>query len=143
MIGLLCFVLTVLAAPIKSKMRLEAENAVLRHHLPLSLVARGVGITLATRAAIESSQLRNWLKIVAIWDFDLKVRAWVVHRPPVGRLANPIECLNSALKPALETPDHSRSEPHNPRSPPTNTSRRLRDAGTPESARPEDHRAAR
>jgi hypothetical protein len=33
MIGLLCFVLTVLAAPIKSKMRLEAENAVLRHQL--------------------------------------------------------------------------------------------------------------
>jgi hypothetical protein len=32
MIGLLCFVLAVLAAPIKSK-RLEAENAVLRHQL--------------------------------------------------------------------------------------------------------------
>jgi len=29
MIGLLCFVLAVLAASIKSKMRLEAENAVL------------------------------------------------------------------------------------------------------------------
>src|SRR5215831_1881337 len=33
MIGLLCFALAVLAAPIKSKMRLEAENAVLRHQL--------------------------------------------------------------------------------------------------------------
>src|SRR5215469_18876608 len=33
MIGLLCFVLTVLAAPIKSKVRLEAENVVLRHQL--------------------------------------------------------------------------------------------------------------
>src|SRR5215475_14423299 len=33
MIGLLCFVLTVLAASIKSKVRLEAENAVLRHQL--------------------------------------------------------------------------------------------------------------
>src|SRR5499427_7914631 len=30
---LLCFVLAILAAPIKSKMRLEAENAVLRHQL--------------------------------------------------------------------------------------------------------------
>ena len=28
MIGLLCFVLAVLASPFKSKMRLEAENAV-------------------------------------------------------------------------------------------------------------------
>ena len=28
MIGLLCFILTVLASPFKSKMRVEAENAV-------------------------------------------------------------------------------------------------------------------
>jgi transposase InsO family protein len=33
MIGLLCFVLAVLAAPFKSKIRLEAENAVLRRQL--------------------------------------------------------------------------------------------------------------
>ena len=33
MIGLLCFVLTVLALPFKSKLLLEAENAVLRHQL--------------------------------------------------------------------------------------------------------------
>jgi hypothetical protein len=33
MIGLLCFALSVLASPIKSKFRLEAENAVLRHQL--------------------------------------------------------------------------------------------------------------
>ena len=33
MIALLCFVLAVLAAPFKSKSRLEAENAVLQHQL--------------------------------------------------------------------------------------------------------------
>jgi len=33
MIGLLCFVLAALASPFKSKMRLQAENAVLRHQL--------------------------------------------------------------------------------------------------------------
>jgi len=33
MIGLLCFVLAVLASPFKSKLRLEAENAMLRHQL--------------------------------------------------------------------------------------------------------------
>src|SRR5260221_13476936 len=33
MIGLLCFVLAVLATPFKSKVRLEAENTVLRHQL--------------------------------------------------------------------------------------------------------------
>jgi hypothetical protein len=31
MIGLVCFVLTVLGSPFKPKLRLEAENAVLRH----------------------------------------------------------------------------------------------------------------
>jgi integrase-like protein len=33
MIGLLCFALAVLASPFKSKLRLEAENAVLRHQV--------------------------------------------------------------------------------------------------------------
>src|SRR5882757_2718818 len=33
MIGLLCFILAVYASPFKSKTRLEAENAVLRHQL--------------------------------------------------------------------------------------------------------------
>src|SRR5258706_11294064 len=33
MIGLFCFILAVLASPFKSKSRLEAENAVLRHQL--------------------------------------------------------------------------------------------------------------
>src|SRR6202051_3381244 len=33
MIGLLCFVLAILASPFKSKLRLEAENAMLRHQL--------------------------------------------------------------------------------------------------------------
>ncbi|TAI65150.1 hypothetical protein [Bradyrhizobium sp. Leo170] len=33
MIGLFCFVLAVLASPFKSKLRLEAENALLRHQL--------------------------------------------------------------------------------------------------------------
>src|ERR1700722_5067780 len=33
MIGLLCFVLAILASPFKSKLRLESENAVLRHQL--------------------------------------------------------------------------------------------------------------
>jgi len=33
MIRLFCFILTVLALPLRSKLRLEAENAVLRHQL--------------------------------------------------------------------------------------------------------------
>jgi hypothetical protein len=33
MVALLCFLLTLLVSPFKSKNRLEAENAVLRHQL--------------------------------------------------------------------------------------------------------------
>ena len=33
MIGLLCFVVAVLASPIKARIRLEAENAALRHQV--------------------------------------------------------------------------------------------------------------
>src|SRR5258708_39011802 len=33
MLGLFCFALAVLASPFKSKLRLQAENAVLRHQL--------------------------------------------------------------------------------------------------------------
>jgi hypothetical protein len=40
MIGLLCFVLAVVASPFRSKLRLEAENAVLRHQL--NVVRRGL-----------------------------------------------------------------------------------------------------
>jgi len=44
MIGLLCFVLAVLASPFKSKLRLQAENAVLRHQL----MSWGVGCMVAS-----------------------------------------------------------------------------------------------
>jgi hypothetical protein len=40
MIGLFCFVLAILASPFKSKSRLEAENAVLRHQL--TVLRRGL-----------------------------------------------------------------------------------------------------
>ena len=43
MIGLLCFVLAVLASPFKSKLRLEAENTVLRHQL--NVLRRRVRLT--------------------------------------------------------------------------------------------------
>jgi len=56
MIGLLCFVLTVLAAPIKSKMRLEAENAVLRHQL--TVLRRGL------RGRVRLTNNDRWFLIV-------------------------------------------------------------------------------
>jgi DNA-binding transcriptional LysR family regulator len=89
--------------------RFEQEHLSLRigiealsSDLRLSLVARGLGITLATRAAIESSPLRDALRIIPVQDFEPRVRAWIVRRPPVGRLVRPIECLTSALEAAID-----------------------------------------
>jgi DNA-binding transcriptional LysR family regulator len=98
--------------------RLEQERLPLRvgvealsSDLRLSLVARGVGITLATRAAVESSPLRGQLRIVVVPDFEPKVRAWIVHRPPAGRLAKPIDCLRAALATAFAPPAPDKCSP--------------------------------
>ena len=53
MIGLLCFVLAVLASPFKSKSRLEAENAVLRH--PLIVLRRRLRVALSLPPTIAGS----------------------------------------------------------------------------------------
>ena len=89
--------------------RFEQENLPLRigiealsSDLRLLLVARGLGITLATRDAIESSPLRDALRIIPVQDFEPRVRAWIVRRPPVGRLVRPIQCLTNALETALD-----------------------------------------
>jgi len=53
MILLICFVLAVLASPFKSKSRLEAKNAVLRHQL--IVLRRKVGGALSFRTTIGGS----------------------------------------------------------------------------------------
>jgi hypothetical protein len=51
MIGLLYFVLAVLASPFKSKIRLEAENAMLRHQLTICGAGSGAAFGLRTMIA--------------------------------------------------------------------------------------------
>jgi hypothetical protein len=70
MIALLCFFLTLLASPFKSKSRLEAENAALRHQLiVLQRRVRGrVQLTNGDRLFLV--QLYRWFwtaKIGRIW----------------------------------------------------------------------------
>jgi transposase InsO family protein len=70
MIGLLCFALAVLASPFKSKLRLEAENAVLRHQL-IVLRRRPHGrIRLTNHDRLFLIQLYRWfpaiLKVLTI-----------------------------------------------------------------------------
>jgi hypothetical protein len=53
MIALLCFFLTLLALPFKSKSRFEAENAALRHQL--TVLQRKVRVRSTSRIAIGCS----------------------------------------------------------------------------------------
>ena len=78
MIGLLCFVLGILASPFKSKIRLAAENAALRHQLiVLRRKLRG-RVQLANRDRWFLVQLYRWfpsiLKVLTIIRPETLVR---------------------------------------------------------------------
>lgn len=70
--------------------------------LRLSLVARGLGVGLVTPLALKRSAFRDKLKPVAARDFNPAVRAWLVHRPPAGRLARPINLFREGLDRELQ-----------------------------------------
>ena len=78
MIGLFCFALAVLASPFKSKVRLEAENAVLRHQL-IVLRRRPHGrVQLTNHDRLFFIQLYRWfpaiLKVLTIIRPETLVR---------------------------------------------------------------------
>src|SRR3979411_608285 len=95
MIGLLCFVVAVLASPFKSKIRLEAENATLRHQL---VVLRR---KLKGRARLTNNdrwffvQLYRWfpsiLPVLVIIRPETLVRR---HRGYIRLIRNDTRCLN-------------------------------------------------
>ena len=70
--------------------------------LRLSLVARGVGIGLVTPVGLKRSAFRAQLKQVKVRDFKPKVRAWLVHRAPAGRLVKPIKAFRDRLDRELQ-----------------------------------------
>jgi hypothetical protein len=73
MIALICFVLAVLASPFKSKSRLEAENAALRHQLMvLRRKVRG-------RAQLTNSDRSFFIQLYR-W-FPLILEALTIIRP--------------------------------------------------------------
>ena len=86
------------AAHLPFHVAVEALDSELR----LSLVARGMGVALVTPIALKQSGFRNKLKVVRTPDFNPAVRAWVVHRPPAGRLARPIKAFRDALDRELQ-----------------------------------------
>jgi len=88
MIGLLCFVLAVLASPFKSKLRLEAENAMLRHQL--MVLRRRV------RGRVRLTNNDRWFLIQLYRWFPSILQVLTIIRPEtlvrwhLGRLSLPL-----------------------------------------------------
>jgi hypothetical protein len=78
MIGLLCFALAVLASPFRSKLRLEAENAVLRHQLNILRRRLHGRVQLTNHDRLFFMQLYRWfpaiLKVLTIIRPETLVR---------------------------------------------------------------------
>src|SRR6266566_569799 len=78
MIGLLCFALAVLTSPFKSKLRLEAENAVLRHQLNVLRRRPHGRVRLTNHDRLFFIQLYRWfpsiLKVLTIIRPETLVR---------------------------------------------------------------------
>ncbi|WP_424626830.1 LysR family transcriptional regulator [Bradyrhizobium sp. SYSU BS000235] len=81
------------AAHLPFHVAVEALDSELR----LSLVARGLGVGVVTPVALKQSPYRTKLKAIRVEGFEPAVRAWIVHRPPAGRLAKPIKAFRDAL----------------------------------------------
>jgi transposase InsO family protein len=73
MIGLICFVVGVLASPFKSKMRLEAENAVLRHQL--------IVLTRRQRGRVRLTNNDRWFFIQLYRWFPSILQVLTIIRP--------------------------------------------------------------
>src|SRR5664280_3499471 len=73
MIGLLCFVLAVLASPFKSKLRLEAENTVLRHQL--------VVLRRKLRGRVQLANSDRWFLVQLYRWFPSILKALTIIRP--------------------------------------------------------------
>jgi hypothetical protein len=107
MIGLFCFVLAVLASPFKSKARLEAENAVLRHQLNVLRRKLHGRVRLTNYDRWFFIQLYRWfpsiLKVLTIIRPETLVRwhragfrcYWTLEVAPKGRAtAETRSCAN-------------------------------------------------
>jgi transposase InsO family protein len=73
MIGLLCFVVAILASPFKSKLRLEAENAALRHQL--------IVLRRRLHGRVRLTNHDRWLFIELYRWFPSILQAFMIIRP--------------------------------------------------------------
>ena len=85
------------AARLPFRVGVEALSPDLR----LSLVSRGLGIGIETPAGLLGSPFCDAVKVIDAPEFRPLVRAWLIHRPPAGRLALPIEVFGQELRKEL------------------------------------------
>ena len=85
------------AARLPFQVGVEAMSADLR----LSLVARGHGIGVVTPAALAGSPWRDRIEVLDTAGFRPRVRSWLLHRAPAGRLARPIALFRETLVASL------------------------------------------
>jgi DNA-binding transcriptional LysR family regulator len=74
------------------KVAIEAPSAEFR----LSLVARGVGLGITSRPALDSSPLRDEVCVLEVSDFSSQGRYWLIHHA-TGRLLAPLSVLKDRL----------------------------------------------
>jgi hypothetical protein len=115
MVGLLCFVLAVLASPFKSTLRLEAENAVLRHQLNVLRRRPHGRVRLTNNDRWFFMQLYRWfpsiLRVLTIIRPETLVRwhragfrtCWRWKSRPLGGCPR----SSPATKPAIKSPADS------------------------------------
>jgi DNA-binding transcriptional LysR family regulator len=87
------------SARLPFQISVEAASMELR----LSLVTRGLGLALVTPDALAKSAWRDSVEIVEAPDFQLELRAWLLYRPPAGRLERPTMLFRDALRQELST----------------------------------------
>jgi hypothetical protein len=80
MIALICFFLTLLASPLKSKNRLEAENAVLQRQLIILRRKMRGRVHLANGDRLSLGQLSRWFPSDACEKLSILFDVGHIHR---------------------------------------------------------------
>lgn len=88
------------AARLPFQVGIEALSSDLR----MSLVARGLGIGIVTPGAFAASPWRDAVEVVDCPEFRPRVQAWLLHRPPAGRLGPAMDLFGTALRAGLQGP---------------------------------------
>ncbi|KVN29284.1 LysR family transcriptional regulator [Burkholderia stagnalis] len=78
--------------------------------LQLSLVARGVGIGIASPGALARSAHRDALRVVQTSGLETRINVWLVHGALPGRLMRPVALLRDALGAVIERENVKGSE---------------------------------